>query len=834
MLRALCSAALLIAFVWVASFVTAPSAAAQTSPLTIDQIMQEPETWIGDWPAAIRWSEDGQTLYFEWNPEGRFPSDSLYKVARDGGVAVKVPPEERRQHKPLFDGWHHGEHVYTADFERKVYAQDGDLFVYDRPSDAVTRLTDTRARESSPRFDPAGERVLFRQEDNLFARHLNTGQIQQLTDLRSGRDRPEPAPSEQEAFLEDQQLELFETIREQQEDEEQREAAQERERAAENPPPTFYYGDQRLQQLRIDPTERFVSFTLNTPGDADQTQVIDYVTESGYADIRRSRPKVGDERGTASLHVQDLQRDTTYQVDLHQLPGAYDVPQYMQAQGIELDSTAAKRDLYAFGPYWSGDGAYAVVEVRARDNKDRWIARLDAASGTLTVLDRQHDDAWIAGPGISWYGGPSDMGWVPDPGSESGTGSERFYFQSEATGYSHLYTVNVATGDVNQLTSGNFEVEDPRLSRDGQTWTFASSEQSPHERHVYQMPVEPVPAEAGSNARTPITRMVGQTQVALSPDGQMMGMLYEYTNQPPEVFLKPTPSGGTNGQAARQITNSPTEEWSAYDWRDPDIIRFEASDGVQVPAQLFEPENPNGAAVLFVHGAGYLQNVHRGWSSYFREYMFHNMLTDLGYTVMNVDYRGSAGYGRDWRTAIYRHMGGRDLQDYVDAQQYLEETRGITGDRTYIYGGSYGGFITLMALFTEAEHFAGGSALRSVTDWAHYNDPYTSNILNTPQTDSLAYARSSPIYHAEGLEDPLLMPHGLVDTNVQPQDIFRLTQRLIELGKTDWELALYPVEGHGFTEPSSWADEYRRIFELAQQTVGPLRGDPVMDATDQQ
>jgi dipeptidyl aminopeptidase/acylaminoacyl peptidase len=203
--------------------------------------------------------------------------------------------------------------------------------------------------------------------------------------------------------------------------------------------------------------------------------------------------------------------------------------------------------------------------------------------------------------------------------------------------------------------------------------------------------------------------------------------------------------------------------------------------------------------------------------------MFHNLLTDLGYTVLNVDYRGSAGYGRDWRTAIYRHMGGRDLQDYVDASEWLTQNEDIPAERQFIYGGSYGGFMTLMALFNAPDHFGGGAALRSVTDWAHYNDVYTSNILNTPQTDSLAYARSSPIYHAEGLEDPLLMPHGLVDTNVQPQDIFRLTQRLIELGKENWELALYPVEGHSFVEPSSWTDEYRRILELVQSSVGPER-----------
>ncbi len=121
-------------------------------------------------------------------------------------------------------------------------------------------------------------------------------------------------------------------------------------------------------------------------------------------------------------------------------------------------------------------------------------------------------------------------------------------------------------------------------------------------------------------------------------------------------------------------------------------------------------------------------------------------------------------------------MGGRDLQDQVDASKYLVQTFQIEPKRIGIYGGSYGGFITLMALFTESTHFGAGAALRSVTDWAHYNQGYTSNILNLPQNDTLAYRQSSPIYFAAGLQDPLLMAHGMVDTNVHFQDIVRLTQ----------------------------------------------------------
>ena len=322
-----------------------------------------------------------------------------------------------------------------------------------------------------------------------------------------------------------------------------------------------------------------------------------------------------------------------------------------------------------------------------------------------------------------------------------------------------------------------------------------------------------MPVTGGERER--LTTLPGRNTTVLAPDENTLGILNSLQTRPPEVFVQ------SLMEEASRITHSQTESWLAYPWRTPQTSHFEASDGIMVPAHVFEPVEPNGAAVLFVHGAGYMQNVHDGWSSYYREYMFHNLLADLGYVVMQVDFRASAGYGRDWRTAIYRHMGGRDLQDYVDASRYITETYDIGPDHIGIYGGSYGGFITLMALFTEPEHFGAGAALRSVTDWAHYNHAYTSNILNTPATDSLAFARSSPINFAEGLEDPLLMPHGMIDLNVQFQDIVRLGQRLIELGKENWEIALYPIEGHGFQEPSSWTDEYRRILKLFEEHIRP-------------
>ncbi len=769
------------------------TAAAQHSSLSVNRIMQNPKTYIGSWPSTPFWSEDGETLYFRWNPMGAFPADSLYSVSRTGETATKVLPEERRNLGPTFDGWNHGEWVYDGDHSRKVYAHNGDIYVYDRTDGNTLRLTRTRESERSPRFAPDGNSVVFRRSDNLFRLDLQSGATHQLTDIREG---PDPKDDDEENnFLESQQLRLFSIIRKDKEQREQREAA--RERDQEPGPPTHYLDDRNIQQLRVDPTERYVSFATVKQARNTPTMGIAFVTESGYAEHLSGRPKVGMDAASFKLHLQDLSRDTTMQIDLHQIPGTYDVHEFQREQGMELDSSKTKRDIFAFGPYWSEDGRHAVVEVRARDNKDRWLCRLDPESGALDVLDRQHDEAWIAGPGMSWFGGQSLVGFIP--------GTDLFYFQSEATGYSHLYTVDVSNGDVNQLTHGEYEVFSPELSKDGTSWYFTSGLTTPHERQLYTMPV------SGGEPRQ-LTSMPGNNVVVMNPREDMMAILHSQPNRPPEVFVQ--------DQELRRITFSQTDEYLSYDWRIPKTVWFEASDGVQVPAHVFEPEVPNGAGVLFVHGAGYLQNVHNWWSSYYREYMFHNLLADLGYTVMQVDYRGSAGYGRDWRTAIYRHMGGRDLQDYVDASGYLGTTYDIDPERVAIYGGSYGGFITLMALFTEAEHFGAGAALRSVTDWAHYNHGYTSNILNTPEEDSLAYARSSPINFAEGLEDPLLMPHGMVDLNVQFQDIVRLAQRLIELEKDDWELAVYPVEGHSFQEPSSWRDEYSRILKLIEQEVG--------------
>jgi dipeptidyl aminopeptidase/acylaminoacyl peptidase len=380
----------------------------------------------------------------------------------------------------------------------------------------------------------------------------------------------------------------------------------------------------------------------------------------------------------------------------------------------------------------------------------------------------------------------------------------------------HVYTIDAsdASAKPKQLTSGKWEITGVDLSRDGRVFYVTSTEQHPGERQVYSMPVD-------GGARTRLTPMTGSNDAEVSPDDSMLGLIYSYSTKPPEVYLAPNKPGAT----AKQITTTPTAEWRSFNWIDPKVITFKARDGVEVYARLFTPEmigarrDPSHPGVVFVHGAGYAQNAHKYWSSYFREYMFHNLLASRGYVVLDVDYRASSGYGRDWRTAIYRHMGGKDLDDIVDGAKYIVSAEQVNPKRIGVYGGSYGGFITLMAMFTAPDVFAAGAALRPVTDWAHYNHGYTSDILNVPQKDAEAYRQSSPIYFAQGLKGALLICHGMVDTNVLFQDSVRLVERLIELRKDNWQFAVFPVENHGFERATSWADEYKRILKLFEDNL---------------
>ncbi|HJQ27472.1 MAG TPA: prolyl oligopeptidase family serine peptidase [Blastocatellia bacterium] len=819
--------------------------------LTIDNIMRGPAL-VGYEPGGLRWSADGQRLYFQWKQytEAREKEMDTYAVNCDGTGLRKLSEEEAKSAPPAG-----GER--SRDKKLAVFVENGDLFLHDTAAGTRRQLTATTDIESNPHFTRDGKRVTFMRGGNLFVMALDAGLLAQMTDIRpAGQGAPGPQigsgsqfgggqgggrqqqaasaqrGTESQEVLKKDERELLDVVKRRAEKREADEAKRKRE---ERLKPFNLVPRQSVANLQLSPDEKFVIASIvETADGAKNTAVPNYVTESAYTEEIPSRTKVGDAQPRLRLAALNLTSGEVKWVDHGQRlaprtetrteqqaaqaerrEGEQNVRQATEAQAAERQGQAGQttegrrtgesarqaneRDVQLQQPLWSEDGTKAILMARAADNKDRWVLALDPATGKTRVIVSEHDDAWIDGPGAF------TLGWLAD--------NQHIYFQSERDGYAHLYTVAYDGTDTRQLTAGKWEVTGVQLSEDKSKFYITTSEVHPGERHLYLMSVT-------GGERTRITTMAGNNQAFISPDEKTLALVYSYSNKPPEIYLQENRAGAS----AMKVTNSPAPEFWSYNWVDPPIVTFKARDGATLYARLYKPANfrRGGAAVIFVHGAGYLQNVHRWWSSYYREYLFHHLLMAQGFMVLDVDYRGSAGYGRDWRTGIYRHMGGQDLDDQVDAARWLASEHGVDARRIGVYGGSYGGFITLMAMFTQPDVFAAGAALRPVTDWAHYNHPYTANILNTPQADAEAYRRSSPIYFAAGLKGALLICHGMVDTNVHFQDTVRLVQRLIELRKENWELAVFPVEDHGFVEPTSWADEYKRILKLFTKN---LQGD---------
>jgi dipeptidyl aminopeptidase/acylaminoacyl peptidase len=762
---------------------------AQLAPLTVEKIMRD-QKWVGSSPSNVFWSEDGKTIYFNWNPD-KAKSDSLYKVTLADRKPQKVSAKERRG-LPSQSG------AYSKDFGKKVYDKNGDLFVLDCRTLQARRLTNTIDRESNPSFSVDEKRVIFTRANNLFSFDLNSGEITQHSNFLAGSKKAEIKPNDQEKWLKNDQTELFDVLKERKAKREEGEKIAKADRPKQ--PKEVYLDDKILMNQQLSPDGRFVSFTMISPAKGSKATIVpNFITESGFTEDIAARTKVGAPQGTYETYIYDTQRDSVYQISTKEIPGINEDPIFLKEYAKNAKNAPATRKVAILGPFWSENGQNAVCVVRSLDNKDRWIMQLDPVSAKLKLLDRQHDDAWVAGPGIGWTLGAGNVGWIDN---------DNFFYHSEADGYSHLYSVNVLISGKKQLTQGKFEVQNAVLSRDKQFFYLTTNEVHPGEQHFYRMSVK-----GGDRAK--LTEAVGAHEVTISPDETRFVIRHSYMNKPWELFLQ----DNAPNVKPEQLTSSTSEEFKSYKWREAEIVTITAQDGTEIYARLYKPAKSNKKAVIFVHGAGYLQNAHKWWSQYSREYMFHNLLVDLGYTVLDMDYRASAGYGRNVRTGIYRHMGGKDLSDNVDGAKYLVEKQLIDPKRIGIYGGSYGGFITLMAMFTTPDVFKAGAALRPVTDWAAYNHSYTANILNEPQTDSLAYRRSSPIYHAAGLKNNLLICHGMVDVNVHYQDAVRLVQRLIELKKENWEFASYPVEDHGFVEESSWMDEYKRILKLFEDKL---------------
>ncbi len=809
------------------AFATAPTqaqpSAATPAPLQLEQIMADPG-WIGAPVENAYWSADGKSAYYELKRSGS-PIHDLHRVDTADGKDTLIDAAAMAS----ADG---NAAVYDDAGAHAAFVRNGDVFLRSLADGRLIQVTRTAEAESAPQFSADGRRLSFRSGHDWLVHDLASGVTTPAALLKAEKD-PDAAPKPDP--LRDMQLRIFSTLQKVHDD---KIATREHAETLQRDDPTraplpFWLGDDiQIIETTLAPDARWL-IAVTAPKSTDEGRkgkLTRFVTESGYEEFEDERPRVGlNDPAPQTLWLFDLVKHTSAKLSYDDLPGIHDDPlkairnENLKAGELpkkdkndkdkkeegdkdakdekeEKPGTGAKpkqRELQIAGVEFSRDGANAAVQLHANDNKDRWLATIDFAHRTIVPQHRLTDPAWI-----NWNF--NEFGWERD--------NRTLWYVSEESGYAHLYT-KLLGAKAQALTQGAFEVMHPATSTDGRWFYLRANAEAPYSYDIYRV-------ATGGGALQRVTRYQGVENFALSHDGASLLITHSASYVPAQIAIAAADGTGT----PRELTDTRTPQYKAMQWVAPQIVQVPSSHfkGV-IHAKFYAPasfdKSVKHPAVMFVHGAGYTQNVHMQFPYYFREQMFHNLLLQHGYLVLDMDYRASEGYGRAWRDAIYRNMGHPELEDLRDGKAWLVQNWNIDPKRIGMYGGSYGGFMTLMALFRAPGEFAAGAALRPVTDWTQYNDDYTSDILNRPQVDPIAYKRSSPLEFADGLKDSLLICHGMIDDNVLFADSMRLYQRLIELHKDNFTLSPYPLDRHGFTNADSWLDEYKRIFRLFETNL---------------
>lgn len=769
--------------------------------ITLEQIMADPK-WLGRQPQSPGWAMDGSMIY------SRQQEDTLlYDVYRidENGQSVKVPANQLHLYKA-------DEKVTSPDGQYIAWKYEDSVFVQ-KPDAQVVRLT--YGQPLSNLGFLIDNRLMARQDDSFIAIDLTTGQQSRLLSWKFADEPMANKPPKDFIAAEQQSLiKYIQVQRKNREDQFNQQQLMREQSPAVVAAPVYFDSNERLVAAELSPNGQHAIIVTTKKGSyRDSTDIMPhYIQEDGRIAAIDVRQRVADaEPVTQTIWLVDVATGKKHELSYVGLPGYNDdvladvKRENAAARGEEYTVNRLPRAIGLLNSWsrsdpsirWHNDGSEVALMLEAWDNKDSWIVTVDMQSKKLVTQHRQHDDAWIN------YRF-NQFGWLNQ--------SHTLYYLSEASGYSHLYVQE--PGKPNRaLTSGQFVTGELTLSKDDQYFYYKANKKHPGIYEIYRVAI-------ASGKSEMLTDLNGMTDYVLSPDEQTLLLTHSTVTRPEELYSLALGSTA----APTQLTYTISEEFLAKPWVAPQVVAIPSSHTDEpVYARVYLPEGYSEGeprrAVVFNHGAGYLQNAHLGWSGYFREFMFHSLLVKQGYVVLDMDYRASAGYGRDWRTAIYRQMGTPELEDIRDGVNWLVENANVDRNRIGTYGGSYGGFLTFMAMFNAPDLFQAGAALRPVSDWAHYNTGYTANILNTPDIDPIAYQNSSPIYFAEGLQKPLLINAPMVDNNVFFVDVVRLVQRLIELEKTDFETAIYPVEPHGFVQPSSWLDEYRRIYELFEDNL---------------
>ncbi len=742
--------------------------------LTVRDIMREPSL-AGMRPDAEKLSPDGKLVVFAWNSQGKEPRN-LYIVPTSGGEPkILVNAEQNYE-------------VRTPAPESKLNYG------------LIVRDDFSKAREKNlggAEFSPNSKRLLFTQNSDIYVLEIDDA-------FRLESPKPRRITRTQGAEFSARWLDN-ETI--------------------------FYQSGGNFFALNIEKTalvqlskeanpQAFITVSFAAP--TEDGSFLAYVVSDGSKQRALFVPNYLDE----FVQSPTFRRGFTEQkVFVVKIDGSLEKP-------FEVKIPKPEGASYLRSIRWAADNRSLIVDRIDKDTKRRqlfFVYNVGGEDGQTFPITEEIDEKWIGG-----------LSRIVEPNPKD---NSQILFASEKDGFNHLYLATLKrtnsttnsigennftpTVEIRQLSKGLFEVDWAKWSPQKDSIVFSSTKSGTTIRDFSVINLN------GRNGETfdKSNQLKGmKTAPQISTKSKLPIILYEFSkwNQPTELFAETICSGCSateNAYYPIQLTKSVPEKFKQTKWNEPNFVSIKSKDGKQIPAKIYLPDGFDKTkkypSVIFVHGAGYLQNVINGWNNYYREFMFNQILTQKGYVVLDIDYRGSLGYGRDWRTDVYDFLGGLDYEDHLDAIDFTVKNYSVNPKKIGVYGGSYGGFMAEMLVMRAPEKIAAAAALRPVADWKNYyasSAIYTTERLSFPDKNPEGYKRSSPIFYADQLQKPLLILHGLVDDNVPAQDSMQLIEKLIRLEKTHYfEAMFYPSENHGFQRSTSWTDEYERILTFFEK-----------------
>ncbi|MBA3786792.1 MAG: S9 family peptidase, partial [Acidobacteria bacterium] len=696
------------------------SAVSQT--LTVREIMREPSI-AGMRPDNERLSPDGRLVAFSWNAEGNEPRN-LYLTSTSVSETRKIVDAEEN-------------------YEMRTPAPESQLNY-----GLTVRDEFSKAREKNlggAEFSPNSKRLLFTQNSDIYVLEIGNT-VTPLAVLKPRRITRTQGTESAARWLDDETI-LYQSGGN---------------FFALNIEKTF------LVQLTKEANPAvFVSVSFATP--TEDAKLLAYAVSDGSKQRALFVPNYLDE----FVQSPTFRRGFTEQkVFVTKTDGSLE-------KSFEINLPKAEGAAYVRSVKWAADNASLIVDRVDKDTKRRqlfYIHNVGSKAEQTILITEETDEKWIG-----------SLSRIVEPNPKN---NSQILFASEKDGFNHLYLAMLerakpqpnptgeirqenptdarfsSTVSIKQLTSGNFEVDWAKWIADGKQIIFSSTENNTATRDFFVFDFETtekypafknfaLTSENNKTTVSPSFQNGMKTNPQIDKENSQPIFLYEFSrwNSPTELFIYPRicPRCGRVFQPL-QITKSTTEKFKQTKWSEPQFFSFKAKDGKKIPAKIYLPnafdKSKKYPMVIFVHGAGYLQNVINGWNNYYREFMFHTLLTQKGYVVLDVDYRGSAGYGRDFRTDVYDFLGGLDYQDHLDAIDFAVKNYAVNEKRIGVYGGSYGGFMAEMLVMRAPERIAAAAALRPVGDWKNYfySSPlYTTERLGFPDKNPEAYKRSSPI-----------------------------------------------------------------------------------------